>query len=117
MWAAAVARSLLSQRKRIRETISLPLGAVRLTQEFLPGDPPDAEQVARLKRFVARELRKAERRFGPLHISLVIATSGTPRRRWPRLARRRGRPSRPRLVQPKPGHASTRRMSGAWQTS
>jgi exopolyphosphatase/pppGpp-phosphohydrolase len=30
----------LSEHKRIKDTISLPLGAVRLTQEFLANDPP-----------------------------------------------------------------------------
>ena len=30
-----------------------------------------------MKQFIARELRKAERRFGALRVSLVIATSGT----------------------------------------
>src|ERR1700759_3218512 len=67
----------LSEHKRIKETVSLPLGAVRLTKEFLPDDPPTEEQLARLKQFIARELRKAERRFGALRVSLVIATSGT----------------------------------------
>jgi exopolyphosphatase/guanosine-5'-triphosphate,3'-diphosphate pyrophosphatase len=67
----------LSERKRIQETVSLPLGAVRLTKEFLPGDPPSEDELARLKQFIARELRKAERRFGVLRVSLVIATSGT----------------------------------------
>ena len=67
----------LSERKRIRETISLPLGAVRLTKEFLPRDLPTEEELARMKQFIARELRRAERRFGPLRVSLVIATSGT----------------------------------------
>jgi exopolyphosphatase/guanosine-5'-triphosphate,3'-diphosphate pyrophosphatase len=67
----------LSERKRIHETVSLPLGAVRLTKEFLPGDPPSDEELARLKQFIARELRKAERRLGVLRVSLVIATSGT----------------------------------------
>ena len=70
-------RSPYSERKRIRETVSLPLGAVRLTKEFVPGDPPTEEELARLKQFIARELRKAERRFGALRVSLVIATSGT----------------------------------------
>jgi exopolyphosphatase/guanosine-5'-triphosphate,3'-diphosphate pyrophosphatase len=67
----------LSERKRIQETVSLPLGAVRLTKEFLPGDPPSEDELARLKQFIARELRKAERRFGVLRVSMVIATSGT----------------------------------------
>ncbi len=67
----------LSERKRITETVSLPLGAVRLTKEFLPGDPPTEEELARLKQFIVRELRKAERRLGALPVSLVIATSGT----------------------------------------
>jgi exopolyphosphatase / guanosine-5'-triphosphate,3'-diphosphate pyrophosphatase len=67
----------LSERKRIQETVSLPLGAVRLTKEFLPGDPPSEDELGRLKQFIARELRKAERRFGPLRVSRVIATSGT----------------------------------------
>src|SRR6202453_3510865 len=67
----------LSVRKRIQETVSLPLGAVRLTKEFLPGDPPTEEELARMKQFIARELRKAERRFGGLRVSQVVATSGT----------------------------------------
>jgi exopolyphosphatase / guanosine-5'-triphosphate,3'-diphosphate pyrophosphatase len=67
----------LSERKRLRETVSLPLGAVRLTHEFLEDDPPSVEQIARLKQLIARELRKAERRLGPTRVSRVIATSGT----------------------------------------
>ena len=69
----------LSERKRIKETISLPLGAVRLTQEFLHSDPPTAEDVARMKRFIARELQRAERRLGVAarRVSMVIGTSGT----------------------------------------
>jgi len=71
----------LSEHKRIKETISLPLGAVRLTQEFLPSDPPTEEGLARMKQFIARELRRAHRRIQPGAGSgpapLVIATSGT----------------------------------------
>ena len=67
----------LSDRRRIVETVSLPLGAVRLTEEFLKTDPPAKEEIARMKQFLARELRKASRRIHPDRVQLVIATSGT----------------------------------------
>src|ERR1700679_418173 len=71
----------LSEHKRIKDTISLPLGAVRLTQEFIPDDLPSEEDLARMKQFITRELRRAHRRFQPAitsgHAPLVIATSGT----------------------------------------
>jgi exopolyphosphatase/guanosine-5'-triphosphate,3'-diphosphate pyrophosphatase len=67
----------LSEHKRIKETVSVPLGAVRLTEEFLKSDPPSKEDIARLKQFIARELRRAERRVKPVRVQTVIATSGT----------------------------------------
>ena len=67
----------LSEHKRLKETISLPLGAVRLTQEFLRSDPPAVEDVARMKQFIARELRRAERKNIASALKVVIATSGT----------------------------------------
>jgi len=67
----------LSEHRRIKETVSLPLGAVRLTQEFIPTDPPSEEGLARMKQFIARELRRAHRRIQPGTVPLVIATSGT----------------------------------------
>src|ERR1700761_5450006 len=41
-----------SVRKRIMETVSLPLGAVRVTREFLHEDPPSEESLARMKQFI-----------------------------------------------------------------
>jgi exopolyphosphatase/guanosine-5'-triphosphate,3'-diphosphate pyrophosphatase len=67
----------LSEHKRIKETISLPLGAVRLTQEFLQVDPASAEDHARMRRLIARELRRAHRKIQPGRVQTVIATSGT----------------------------------------
>jgi exopolyphosphatase/guanosine-5'-triphosphate,3'-diphosphate pyrophosphatase len=71
----------LSENKRIKETVSLPLGAVRLTQEFIPMDPPSEEGLARMKQFIQRELRQAHRRIHPGTsagaVPLVIGTSGT----------------------------------------
>ena len=54
----------LSDGGRIKEMVSLPLGAVRLQQEFLRSDPPAKEDIARLKQYIDRELRRAERKLG-----------------------------------------------------
>jgi exopolyphosphatase / guanosine-5'-triphosphate,3'-diphosphate pyrophosphatase len=67
----------LSEHKRIKETVSLPLGAVRLTEEFLQADPPQAEDLARMRQLIARELRRAHRRIQPPRGTPVVATSGT----------------------------------------
>jgi len=67
----------LSEHKRIKETVSLPLGAVRLTEQFLSEDPAPADGLARLRQLIARELRRAHRRIQPGRTPLVIATSGT----------------------------------------
>src|SRR5271163_1431886 len=67
----------LSGQKRIKDTVSLPLGAVRLTEEFLASDPPTDAEIARMKQFIARELRRAERRNIAALVKKVVATSGT----------------------------------------
>jgi exopolyphosphatase/guanosine-5'-triphosphate,3'-diphosphate pyrophosphatase len=67
----------LSERRRIKETVSLPLGAVRLTEEFLPSDPAPAQGLARMRQLIDRELRRAHSRIRPEKISQVIGTSGT----------------------------------------
>ncbi len=66
----------VSDGGRVKEIISLPLGAVRL-QQFLASDPPAKEDVARLKQYIEKELRRADRRLGAPRVSVVIATSGT----------------------------------------
>ncbi|HEX4039990.1 MAG TPA: Ppx/GppA phosphatase family protein [Acidobacteriaceae bacterium] len=67
----------LSEHKRIRETISLPLGAVRLTQDFLRSEVPGKDEIARMRQFIGRELRRANRRIDSSGVRLTIATSGT----------------------------------------
>ena len=66
-----------SDNGRVVQMVSLPLGAVRLQQEFLQQDPPGKEDAARLKQFIDRELRRAEAKLGKPHVEMVIATSGT----------------------------------------
>ncbi len=66
----------VSDGGRVKEMVSLPLGAVRL-QQFLTSDPPGREDVVRLKQYIERELRRADRKLGAPRVSVVIATSGT----------------------------------------
>lgn len=67
----------VSDRGGIKAMVTMPLGAVRLQEEFLRTDPPAKEDVARLKQFIDRELRRAEKKLGNPRVKLVIATSGT----------------------------------------
>jgi exopolyphosphatase/guanosine-5'-triphosphate,3'-diphosphate pyrophosphatase len=66
----------LSEGGRIREMVSLPLGSVRLQQEFLHSDPPSADEQRQLHSYIEREMRKLERKLGKPNVSTVIATSG-----------------------------------------
>ncbi len=67
----------VSDHGRIQQMVSLPLGAVRLQSEFLRVDPPGKQDIARLRKFIDRELGRAERKLGHPKVRLVIATSGT----------------------------------------
>jgi exopolyphosphatase / guanosine-5'-triphosphate,3'-diphosphate pyrophosphatase len=67
----------LSRQGRLRDTVSLPLGAVRLTGEFLQHDPPRKGEVKRLQEFVAREITRIQDRIKAARVGAVIATSGT----------------------------------------
>jgi exopolyphosphatase/guanosine-5'-triphosphate,3'-diphosphate pyrophosphatase len=67
----------LSRKGQIRETVSLPLGAVRLTNEFIRHDPPRKSELERLRGFVAREIGRVQNRVRSSHVRAVIATSGT----------------------------------------
>jgi exopolyphosphatase/guanosine-5'-triphosphate,3'-diphosphate pyrophosphatase len=66
-----------SRDGHIEHMISLPLGAVRLTQEFLPHDPPKRKELARMRQFIAEEIGRAQHRFDGAGIEVTIATSGT----------------------------------------
>lgn len=67
----------VSARGQIRDTVSLPLGAVRLTDEFLRHDPPRKGELKRLQGFVAVEVNRVMPRIVPAKVKNVIATSGT----------------------------------------
>jgi exopolyphosphatase/guanosine-5'-triphosphate,3'-diphosphate pyrophosphatase len=67
----------VSRAGQIRDTVSLPLGAVRLTDEFLRHDPPRKGEIKRLRGFVAREVGRVAHRIVTARIKNVVATSGT----------------------------------------
>jgi exopolyphosphatase/guanosine-5'-triphosphate,3'-diphosphate pyrophosphatase len=46
-------------RRRMAKGISLPLGALRLSEKFLDSDPPTAKQIRRLRDYVRGQLTKA----------------------------------------------------------
>src|ERR1700756_193724 len=67
----------VSKRGHIHETVSLPLGAVRLSNEFLGHDPPRKSELKRLRGFVAREVNRVSQQIARARVTAVIATSGT----------------------------------------
>jgi len=67
----------LSGGGHIRSTVSLPLGAVRLTNEFLHHDPPRKSEIRQMRGFIAREIDRTADRIRRARPKAVIATSGT----------------------------------------
>jgi exopolyphosphatase / guanosine-5'-triphosphate,3'-diphosphate pyrophosphatase len=67
----------VSGRGHIRDTVSLPLGSVRLTDEFLGHDPPRKGELKRMQGFVTREVNRIAARVVAAKVKNVIATSGT----------------------------------------
>src|SRR5438132_3143573 len=67
----------ISKEGHIRDTVSLPLSAVRLTNEFLRHDPPRKPELSRLRGFIGREIGRVQERIMRARPRVVIATSGT----------------------------------------
>src|SRR5512147_589230 len=67
----------ISAHRHIRETVSLPVGAVRLTQEFLHHDPPRDYELHRLRSYIAEEVQRVARKIAAAKPQWVVATSGT----------------------------------------
>jgi len=68
---------VLVEDGRAIELHSLKLGVARITEAFLPGDPPRAKDVLRLEEFLRAELEPALASAARLRVKRVIATSGT----------------------------------------
>lgn len=67
----------ISDQGHIREVVSMPLGAVRLTNEFLRHDPPRKSELESMRKFINREIRRVAPRVHRAAPKVVIATSGT----------------------------------------
>ena len=67
----------VSKHGHIRDMFSLPLGAVRLTREFLNHDPPTDAEIRRLRKDIAEEIGTVRKRIAAGRVSSAIATSGT----------------------------------------
>jgi exopolyphosphatase/guanosine-5'-triphosphate,3'-diphosphate pyrophosphatase len=71
------AEVISSECGHLREAVSKPLGAVRLTEIFLKTDPPAPRELHRMHDYIEEKLASAARRLGRRHWDRVIATSGT----------------------------------------
>jgi len=67
----------ISEKGHIREMFSLPLGAVRLTQEFLLHDPAKTKEIARMREYIAEQVNRIAPVIRRYRVDLAIATSGT----------------------------------------
>ncbi len=67
----------LSERGHIKETVSVPLGAVRLTQMFLRHDPPTRNELQGARRLISGRIGRITPRVTRAHPKVVIATGGT----------------------------------------
>jgi exopolyphosphatase/guanosine-5'-triphosphate,3'-diphosphate pyrophosphatase len=67
----------LSEKGHIHEIVSLPLGAVRLTEEFLSHDPPRPVEIQRLRRGIAEEIDRVRKQIAGARVRNLLATSGT----------------------------------------
>src|SRR6266404_8346010 len=67
----------ISKKGHIQETVSLPLGAVRLTNDFVHHDPPRKPELRQMRGLIAREIGRVATRIIKARPKVVIATSGT----------------------------------------
>jgi exopolyphosphatase/guanosine-5'-triphosphate,3'-diphosphate pyrophosphatase len=68
---------IFSEKGHIKDIVSLPLGAVRLTEEFIQHDPPTKQEMKRLHDFIAEESKRVPRHILRAATPLAVATSGT----------------------------------------
>jgi exopolyphosphatase/guanosine-5'-triphosphate,3'-diphosphate pyrophosphatase len=68
----------LSMSGHIQDMVSLPIGAVRLTQTFLQHDPPKRKELEAMRSLIQREITRIQKRIIDAKVQITVATSGTP---------------------------------------
>ena len=68
----------ISNSGHIGDMVSLPIGAVRLTQTFMHHDPPKKNELEQMRGLVRREISRIQKRIRDAKVQTVVATSGTP---------------------------------------
>jgi len=68
----------LSINGHIDDMVSLPIGAVRLTETFLQHDPPKRKELEQMRGTVQREISRIRKRITQARPQTSLATSGTP---------------------------------------
>ncbi len=71
------AEIILSEDDRICAAFSKPLGAIRLQELFLRGDPPTTSELLRMDEYIAERIAPAVREIGRKRINRVVGTSST----------------------------------------
>ncbi len=71
------AEIIAAEDGRLHEAFSRPLGAVRLKENFLAGDPPPPRQLRQMTEYIQEKLAPAVSRLGRLGWDRAIATSAT----------------------------------------
>jgi len=71
------AEIILSEGSRICAAFSKPLGAIRLQELFLRGDPPTEAELLRMEEYIGERIAPAVREIGRKRINRVVGTSST----------------------------------------
>jgi exopolyphosphatase / guanosine-5'-triphosphate,3'-diphosphate pyrophosphatase len=71
------AEIMASENGQLRESFSKPLGAVRLTENFLKDDPPELHQLHQMHEYISQKLERAVGRLERSPWERAIATSAT----------------------------------------
>jgi exopolyphosphatase/guanosine-5'-triphosphate,3'-diphosphate pyrophosphatase len=71
------AEIILSEKDRVCAAFSKPLGAIRLNELFLRGDPPGAAELLRMDEYIEERIRPAVQEIGRKRIDRVVGTSST----------------------------------------